>query len=352
MKTDIGRRKDEHLDLASTEAVAFRGRSTLLEEVTLIHESLPELSVDELDLTADVFGKRLRAPLLIASMTGGTERAGAINRDLAAVAEARGYALGLGSQRAMQKDAGVAETFRVRDVAKSVLLFGNIGVVQAREQETRALASLVEDVGADALFVHMNPAQEIVQAGGDRDFRGGLAALARLVRELGVPVVAKETGCGISAGLARRLADVGITTVDVSGAGGTSWVAVETLRASGTPRGLGETLWDWGTPTAVSVAWCARAGLVPFATGGIKTGLDVARALALGAHLAGIARPVLQAWTEGGRDGVERFFDRVEAELRAVMLLTGSRTPEALRRAPKLLGPELERWLALDAPGR
>lgn len=347
--SEIGRRKDEHLALASSDAVAFRARTTLLEEVALIHESLPELAIEDVDLSVELFGKTLRAPLVIASMTGGTERAGEINRELASIAEARGYAIGLGSQRAMQRDPASAPTFRVRDVAPSALLFGNLGVVQAREQPTSEIAKLVADVGADALLVHMNPAQELVQPGGDRDFRGGLETFARLVGELGVPVIAKETGCGVSARVAGALRDVGVKTIDVSGAGGTSWVAVEALRAEGAAKQLGETLWDWGIPTAVSVAWVARAGLTPIATGGIKSGLDVARAIALGARAAGIARAVLQALNEGGRAAADAYLDRVESELRAVMLLTGASTIDELRAAPRVLGPELARWLALGA---
>ncbi|MDQ3034120.1 MAG: type 2 isopentenyl-diphosphate Delta-isomerase [Myxococcota bacterium] len=347
MSTEIGRRKDEHLELASSDAVAFRERTTLLEEVALIHESLPELSVEEVDLGVELLGKTLRAPILIASMTGGTDRAGAINRELASIAEARGYGIGLGSQRAMQRDPAAAATFRVRDVAPTALLLGNLGVVQARDQPTSEIQKLLDEVGADALFVHMNPAQELVQPGGDRDFRGGLETFARLVGELKVPVVAKETGCGVSARVAQALREVGVETVDVSGAGGTSWVAVEALRASGAAKQLGETLWDWGIPTAVSVSWVARAGLAPIATGGIKTGLDVARAIALGARAAGIARPVLQALQEGGRAGAEAYLDRVESELRAVMLLTGSSTLDELRSAPRVIGPELARWIAM-----
>jgi isopentenyl-diphosphate delta-isomerase len=343
---DIRRRKDDHLDLASTDAVAFKERTTLLEDVQLVHQALPELSLDEIDLRAPLLGKRLRAPIVIAAMTGGTERAGAINRELAAIAEARGYGIGLGSQRAMQKDPTSAATFRVRDVAPTALLLGNIGVVQAREQPTASIQALVDEVGADALCVHMNPAMELVQPGGDRDFRGGLETFARLRGELGVPVVAKETGCGVSARVAEQLREIGVKTVDVSGAGGTSWVAVETLRAEGAQKELGETFWDWGIPTAVSVAWVTKSGLTPIATGGIKTGLDVARAIALGAHAAGIARTVLQALESGGREAAERYLDRIEAELRAAMLLTGSRTLAELRNAPRVLGSALTRWLA------
>jgi isopentenyl-diphosphate delta-isomerase len=345
---EIARRKDEHLALAATDAVAFRGRTTLLEEVTLVHAALPELSLSEIDLSTRLFGKRLRAPIVIASMTGGTPRAGEINRALAAIAEARGIGFALGSQRAMQKRPESSDTFRVRDVAKTTLVIGNLGVIAARDQSIEAIDALAGEVGADALFLHMNPAQELIQPGGDRDFRGGLETFARLVAGCSVPIAAKETGCGVSAAVARALRGAGVKTVDVSGAGGTSWVGVETLRATGVDddaRALGELLWDWGIPTAASVAAVAREGLVPIATGGIQHGLDVARAIALGAHAAGIARPLLAAFERGGEGEVERVLDRIERELRAVMLLASARDLDALRAAPRVIGSTLTAWM-------
>jgi isopentenyl-diphosphate Delta-isomerase len=342
---DISSRKLDHLELCTTDAVAFRERTTLLEGVRFVHDALPDLSLDELDTDVDLLGRRLRAPLLIAGMTGGHERASEVNKSLARVAEARGYAFGLGSQRALALDARRAETYRVREVAPSVLLFGNLGVVQAREMDTETIDALVRDVDADALCVHMNPAMELVQPGGDRDFRGGLETFRRLAADLSVPVIAKETGAGIGAPTARRLVEAGVRFADTSGAGGTSWVGVETLRAEGDARALGEALWDWGIPTAASVAHCVDAGLTTLATGGIGTGLDVARALALGASVAGVARAALMALAEGGEDGVHRLFDRVERELRAVMLLVGARDLASLRTAPRIVTGELRDWM-------
>lgn len=245
---------------------------------------------------------------------------------------------------------GVNSTYRVRDVAPGALVLGNVGVVQARAMSTRDVRALVDEVGADALCVHLNPAMEIVQPEGDRDFRGGLETIARLVRELGKPVVVKETGCGIAPHVGARLKGAGVAHVDVSGAGGTSWVGVETRRAEdqGDARGraLGEALWDWGVPTAASVALLAPLGFETLiATGGVASGLDVARAIALGASAAGIARPVLRALVSGGRDAAGALLDSVLAELRAAMLLTGSATIADLRRAPRVLGGELRAWV-------
>lgn len=346
---DISRRKDDHLDLATSGDVGFKRTTTLLEHVRLVHDALPELSLDELDTSQELLGKRLRAPILIAGMTGGSERAERINKQLAAIAEQRGYAFGLGSQRAMHKHPGKKATYAVRDVAPSALLLGNIGIVQATQMSNSELRALVDAVGADALCVHLNPAMELVQDDGDRDFRGGLAALERMLA-LGVPLVVKETGCGISGHVARRVRQLGIEHVDVSGAGGTSWVAVETHRASPARKSLGEAFWEWGIPTAASVALCARRGFrTIFATGGIASGLEVAKAIALGASAGGIARKSLQALETGGEAGALAFFEQVEAELRAVMLLTGSPNLRALRKAPRLITGELRDWLELDA---
>jgi isopentenyl-diphosphate delta-isomerase len=347
MSTQIQRRKDDHLDLCATDEVAFRGTTTLLEKVQLVHQSRPDIAVDDIDTRVTLLGKTLRLPVVIASMTGGTERAAEVNRDLASIAEARGLGFGLGSQRAMHRQPDTAWTYQVRDWAPSTLVLGNVGVVQARELASKDIAAMVSDIGADALCVHLNPAQEIVQPEGDRDFRGGTDTYARLVRELPVPVVAKETGCGISYQTAQKLVAAGVRHVDTSGAGGTSWVGVETLRAQGDQAELGKLLWDWGVQTAASVHACVRAGLDTIATGGIHTGLDVVRALALGASAVGIARPMLQAQVRGGRAEAERFVEQLEREIRAVMLLCGARSVAELRKMPRLVFSPLREWCEL-----
>ncbi len=343
----IGQRKDDHLDLAANGDVAFKRVGTLLEQVGLVHDALPELRFDDIDTSLQVLGKRLAAPILIAGMTGGTARAGRINRELAQVAARRGYAFGLGSQRAMQKDPDAVSTYAVRDVAPDLLLFGNLGIVQASQGGGPAVQSLVDAVGADAMCLHINPAMELVQSEGDRDFRGCLEAFRRIAAELKVPVIAKETGSGLSPSVARRLFDHGVRHVDVSGAGGTSWVAVERQRATDERRGLGDTFWEWGIPTAASVLCVAPCGFeTVFATGGLKTGLDVARALVVGASVGGIARPVLQAFESGGADSADAFLQQVETELRMAMLLVGAKDLDALRAAPRMLGRELAAWQA------
>lgn len=349
MAENIEKRKLDHLELCAGGEVEFREKSTLLEGVRLVHSALPELSLDELDLSVELFGKRLRAPLVISGMTGGADEAAVVNRELATAAEALGIGFGLGSQRAMLVHPEKAWTYRVREAAPTVLLFGNLGVVQARELSSERVRALCDEVGADALCVHLNPAMEVVQAGGDRDFRGGVETLARLAAELGRPVLAKETGCGLSRAAAARAIAAGCAGLDVSGAGGTSWVAVEARRATGAAAALGEEFWDWGIPTAASVAACvaaAPAGFPIIATGGLRTGLDVARALALGATVGGLAAPVLRAQRAGGVAGVLAYLEGVIAGVRTAMLLTQSRTVADLRRAPRLIVGELAAWMA------
>lgn len=346
--SDHGQRKTDHLDLTISGDVGFR-RTTLLEEVTLVHQPLPELALPEIDLSTRLFGRKVRSPVVIASMTGGTERAQRINRSLAEVAERGGHALGLGSQRPVLKsgklDRALLETYQVRDLAPSVPVFANLGVVQAAEVPTSLIEELVGAVDADALCLHMNVAQELIQPGGDRDFRGALDTFRRLASELSVPVIAKETGCGISRRAAGLLVGAGVRHVDVSGAGGTSWVGVETRRATGDAVRQGQEFWDWGIPTAASLLQVQAAHFrTVIATGGIQTGLDVARALALGATACGIARPVLQALEAGGVEGALAHLGRIDADLRATLLLTGSRDLEALRQAPRLLGGTLRAW--------
>lgn len=343
----ISRRKADHLELAASGAGDFREVSTLLEHVHLVHQALPELAVGEIDLSTTLCGRALRAPVVVSGMTGGTEEAGRLNRDLARAAQAHGLAFGLGSQRAMALCPELADTFQVRDAAPEVFLLGNIGVVQARELGVSRVRELLRAVGADALCVHLNPAMELVQEEGDRDFRGALRTIAALVDGLDMPVIAKETGCGLSREAARLLREAGVGTVDVSGAGGTSWVGIETRRAApgSAARALGEELWDWGIPTAVSVAACAAEGLEVIATGGLRGGLDVARALALGAVAGGLAAPVLRAHREGGYEGAYAFLGRVVEGVRAVALLCGCRRARDLAQAPRVVTPPLRDWL-------
>ena len=339
-----GGRKADHLDLCLTDSVAFVDKTTLLDDVQLIHDALPDLHLDEVDLTASLCGKTLRAPVVIAAMTGGIDRAAEVNRALASIAEELGIGFGFGSMRPMLTD-GITAGFEVRDVAPGALILGNLGVVQARQATTDQIADLLGRAGCDALCVHLNPAMEVIQPGGDRDFRGGLDTIARLQADLPVPVVVKETGCGLSRSVGKRVAAAGVRWVDTSGAGGTSWVGVETLRAEDATRALGRRFWDWGIPTAGSVAQLSGLDLGIVATGGIRHGLDIARAIALGATAGGMARPFLKAFATGGRPLALQVARQVIAEIRLAHLLTGSANSDALRSQPLALGDALRRWV-------
>jgi isopentenyl-diphosphate delta-isomerase len=342
--SSISERKRSHLQLCA-EADVESGRSTLLEDVQLLHEALPELAWDEVDPSVELFGRRLHVPLLVSGMTGGTPEARELNRTLAAVAQKTGRGMGVGSQRAMWRDGALADTYRVRDVAPDVLLLANLGVVQAREAGVDAVAELVSSIGADALCVHLNVAQELVQDEGDRDFRGALATLSELARDLAVPLVVKETGCGFSRTSLARLREAGVGWVDVAGAGGTSWTAVESLRGSPRQRALGGALRDWGVPTAAAVAFAREAGLHAIASGGIRGALDAVRALALGARAASMALPFLRAYARAGPGGVLELAQALAEGIRALMLLVGARRTGDLDGVPRVLGPRLRDWL-------
>ncbi len=320
-------------------------RTTLLEEVQLFHQALPELSAAEVDLSASLLGHSLRAPIVISGMTGGAERAGEINRALATAAQKYGLAMGLGSQRAMWLDPELASTYRVREVAPDILLLANLGVVQMRDAGPHAAAELVDAVRADALCVHLNPAQELAQDEGDRDFRGCLAAIERLVASLPVPVVVKETGCGLSRATLARLHASGVRWVDVAGVGGTSWPGVEALRGSARQRAVGAALREWGIPTAASLCYARELGFAAIASGGIRDAQDVVRALALGARAAGLALPFLRAHASGGLDAVLAFAEQLTETLRALVLLVGARKLEELQSVPRVLGPSLRAWV-------
>lgn len=342
----IAKRKADHLEVAASGRAEFI-KSTMLEHVHLVHQAVPELALDEIDLSTSLVGKTLAAPLVITGMTGGTAEAAQVNRDLARAAQAAGVALGLGSQRAMDEHPELAASYEVRDVAPDVVLIGNVGAVQARAMGPARVIALAQRIGADAIAIHLNPGQELIQDRGDRDFRGVRDAIARLVDASPLPVVVKETGCGLSVEAARSLVAAGVHTVDVAGAGGTSWVAVEAVRAaagSGSAA-LGGELWDWGVPTAVSVVACVRANLDVIASGGLRSGYDVARALALGARAGGMAAPMLRAQRAGGRDGVAELLAQVIASIRAICLLTGCRSVHDLAHAPRHLGAPLRAFL-------
>lgn len=342
-------RKEQHLDLCATEQVEPATNSTLFECVRLLHCAMPELAVDEVRLATPFMGKTLKAPVLLTGMTGGTERAGEVNRDLARAAERHGVAFGVGSQRAMAEDASRAKSFQVREVAPTAVLLGNIGMMQAVTMGVPAVQRLAEQIDADGMALHLNAGQELTQPEGDRDFRGGYRIVEALVKAFGDRLIVKETGCGISFDVARRLFELGVKNLDVSGLGGTSWVRVEQLRASGVEAEVGAAFSSWGIPTAAAVAM-ARKAVGPevkvVASGGVRDGHEGARALALGADLVGAALPIFRAQQQGGSEGAAKAVEALILGLRNALVLTGSREVAELRRRPRVITGDLKDWLA------
>ncbi len=348
MSDELKRRKESHLSLCIDGEVEPEGNDALFGEACLLHDALPELKADALDLSTQLWGKRLAAPLYICAMTGGTERARRVNLALAEVAQSEGVALGLGSQRAMLEDPNTLDSFKVRGAAPTAILIGNLGLWQARDLGAEGVLRLMERVEADAMAIHLNAAQELIQPGGDRDFEGGLDTLARLAERLGERLLVKETGCGLSPSVLERLLGVGITHFDLSGLGGTSWIRAEALRSEGRAAALGTLASGWGLPTAACLGAAARRfgeRATLFASGGIRDGLDAARALAMGAAMAGAALPFLRAHERGGAPAVRELVAQWRGALQFAMALTGSRTLADLRRGKVLLGPRLSHWV-------
>lgn len=344
MTKQTEQRKRDHLAPFRKGGVAPQDATAWFEHVRLVHQALPDANLDELDLTAEFAGKTLRAPLFITGMTGGTAEAREINRGMARVAHDFGLGFGLGSQRAMLERPDLADTYLVRDVAPDILVAGNLGLVQAAAVAPAALRHMLAQIGADALCIHLNPAQELLQPEGDRRFAGTREALGRLVETLDVPIIVKETGAGISRETAALLAEVGVRWCDVAGLGGTSWPGVELLRSGADSDPQRVVFRDWGIPTAAALVELEDTSLALLASGGIRTGLDLATALALGARVGGMAAPVIQAWFAGGEAAARRLIEEVLWGLRAVMVLTDCRNLVELRAAPRVLLGPLREW--------
>jgi isopentenyl-diphosphate delta-isomerase len=342
--SEIADRKRSHFDLCANNDIEFRNKTTWFEYVELVHRSLVDTSLEEIDLSVTFLGKRLNFPIIITGMTGGTEEVGRFNREIAALADRIGIGFGVGSQRIMLRYPELKKTFEVRDVAPSVLLLGNIGIAQARELDPHQVRGLAEQIGADALCIHLNAAMEIIQENGDHDFRGSRETVKRLLDQTGIELMIKETGCGFDRESGEQLAKMGVKWVDVAGAGGTSWVGVETLRNRAL-RHLGDAFWDWGVPTAASMFELRDLNLNLVASGGIRTGLQAAKAIALGAKAVGVALPILRAYVAGGVEGVETFLKSFCDELRAALMLCGCARLDDLSSDRTVISGRLLEWV-------
>ncbi len=335
--SDITRRKDEHLDIVLGKNVAPDRATTGFDDIDFVHNALPEIALSEVDLSTTFLGRAMSAPLLISSMTGGPERAGSINAAIAEACGALGIAFGVGSQRVAletRDSGGFGKDLRAR--AGHVPILANLGAAQLREDGGVRLAiRAVEMIEADAIIIHLNPLQEAVQQGGDTNWHGVLRSLDVLVRESPVPVVAKEVGAGLSADVAKRLTSVGVHVIDVAGSGGTSWAAVEAERASSAhQRAVADAFRDWGIPTARAVVDVRRAcpETVIVASGGVRNGIDAAKAIRLGADIVGQAGGVLKA-ALAGPEALRAHMQVTIDQLRIACFCTGSRTLQELRMA-------------------
>ncbi len=304
------------------------------DDLFLVHQAVPEIDFSTVDTGTALFGRKLKVPLLIEGMTGGTEQAGKINRTIATVCQKLGLAMGVGSQRAAFEEPGLRSSYTVRSFAPDILLFANLGLPQFilgytfKEAETA-----VEMIDADCLAVHLNPLQEAIQPEGDPHFESGVTALKKLKKGCTFPVIAKETGAGISREVMQKLKF--LDGLDIGGLGGTSFSAVEYYRNTGERKEIASEFWNWGMPTAVSIVECSGIQNL-IASGGVRTGLDVAKAICLGADCCGIALPALKAAVQG-ETALEAFVQKIYHELKIAMFLCGCRTISELKRAPIII---------------
>jgi isopentenyl-diphosphate delta-isomerase len=332
--TTTSSRKSDHIRINLEEDVRS-SLTTGLERFRFIHQALPELNLNDIDLAASLFDKQLQAPILISSMTGGTPEAKRINLVLAQAAQETGIAMGLGSQRAAIEDPSLEYTFQVRNVAPDILLFANLGAVQLNYgynlDECQRAADMIE---ADALILHLNALQEAVQTEGDTNFAGLLKKIEMVCNHLPIPVIAKEVGWGISQKAARQLIDAGVAAIDVAGAGGTSWSQVELYRAKSESQArLAAAYIDWGIPTAESILNVRKVSpnLPILASGGIRTGVDISKCIALGACIGGMAGPFLKA-ANISVDATISTIQEIAREIQICMFAAGAGNIQALQQ--------------------
>ncbi len=334
-------RKSDHIRINLEEDVRS-SITTGLEKYRFVHQALPELNLADINLSQPLFGKLLKAPILISSMTGGTSEAAAINKVLAQCAQESGIAMGLGSQRAALEHPEMAYTYQVRQIAPDILLFANLGAVQLNYSYTlEHCKRAIDMVGADALILHLNALQEALQPEGDTHFEGLIGKIETVCRQLSVPVIAKEVGWGISERAARQLANAGVAAIDVAGAGGTSWSQVEMYRNSDPHQAhIAAVFRDWGIPTAESIqtVHSAAPGMLVFASGGLRDGIDIAKCIALGAALGGMAGPFLKAAAVSPEETL-KLIDEVRQELAISMFAVGAANLAQLQQTSLSIEP-------------
>lgn len=330
---DIQERKKDHLDLTLTEGTQY-DQSTGFERFRFVHNALPEINFDNISTEAKLLDRTFSFPLFISSMTGGYAEAGAVNAIIAEFCEAENLPFGVGSQRAMLEDESLTSTFSVvREKAPSAFICSNIGGAQlVGGLNAKKLSLLIDSIKANAVIVHLNPLQELMQPEGDRNFKGILNGIEQLVKDADVPVIVKETGAGISEHVARRLLNVGVEVIDVAGAGGTSWAKVENFRSSNTRAN--HRFDEWGIPTVECIQQLSKLewerSFEIIASGGIRSAFDVAKSLCLGAHFSATAQPVIKVVKNEGYEGLEKLLGEWKEDLKTILLLLGCSSPKDL----------------------
>jgi isopentenyl-diphosphate Delta-isomerase len=339
----IKRRKREGIEIPLTENVQGKKNSTYLEYVKLFHNALPEIDYDEIDLSTQFLNKSFSAPLIIDSMTGGTDEAFLINKRLGQIAEKYGLGMGLGSQRAGLKSEKLIESYSIaRNVAPNAFLIANIGGAQLSDGlSTVDVIKIIKMIDADALAIHLNPLQELIQPEGEPRFKGILQRISNLVQDIEIPIIVKEVGSGISADVALRLEKSGVRSINVAGSGGTSWAGIEKIRADQhneyIKSQLGELFWDWGIPTALSILLVSRSVKIPIiASGGLRNGLEIAKCMILGSNLCAMAFPFLKRAAQSEEE-LEKFTRLILSEIRSTMFLLGTKDIGSLKNTRYIL---------------
>jgi len=348
----IKRRKREGIEIPLNENIQGRTASTYLEYVKLLHNALPEINYDQIDLSIEFLNRSFSAPLIIDSMTGGTDEAFVINKRLGLIAERYGLGMGLGSQRAGLKSDKLVESYSIaRKVAPNAFLIANIGGAQLSDGLSNSdILKIIKMIDANALAIHLNPLQELIQPEGEPRFKGILKKISNLVNELEIPIIVKEVGSGISADVAIKLEKSGINSINVAGAGGTSWAGIEKIRANQhneyLKSQLGELFWDWGIPTALSILLVSNSVKIPvIASGGLRNGLEIAKCLILGANVCAMAFPFLKRASKSEEE-LEKFTQLILSEIRATMFLLGAKDVHSLKNTRYILIDKLANVLS------
>jgi isopentenyl-diphosphate Delta-isomerase len=345
MVSKTEQRKKDHLELCLGKDVAFKEKTTLLEDIELHYNCLPEISMSEVDLSTSFLGKNFEFPFIVSAITGGAQAAKKINKDIAIACQEEGIGMGLGSMRAMLEDPKLTSTYYVKDVAPDIFVAGNIGAAQIKDYSPQELNEAINEIELDSLAIHVNAGQEAMQPEGDFDFSGVVERIRLYADEISVPIYVKEVGHGIGFEAATAIKNTGVKAIDVQGAGGTSWAYIDALRKK---NGMNDTFREFGLPTAISIIEAKNALLGEkkiVGSGGIRNGVDGVKAIILGADMIGNAMPILQAQNKSGSKGVIKYLDKFRQEMEITAFLLGCKSISDLKKQEVVILGRLKEWL-------